>query len=126
MVAAVAVNEEIGALLDVEQLAARLDERLAPNFEKREILAALGALGGPRAEQVLQAYLVDPDPGLEALALSALEQARAASPEGGGYGRNSPCPCGSGAKWKHCCAGERIDWSRERRTLRADLSAPWR
>lgn len=23
--------------------------------------------------------------------------------ERGGWGRNAPCPCGSGAKYKHCC-----------------------
>ncbi|MBS2032659.1 MAG: SEC-C domain-containing protein [Deltaproteobacteria bacterium] len=114
------------SLLDVDQLGARLDERLAPAFEKKEILAALGALGGPRAEQLLAGYLVDPDPGLEHLAMMALVQARAASPEGAGYSRNSPCPCGSGAKWKHCCAGEQTAWSRERRTIRADLNELWR
>jgi hypothetical protein len=30
-------------------------------------------------------------------------------------GRNDPCPCGSGYKYKHCCAGqeiERTQWPR--------------
>ena len=27
---------------------------------------------------------------------------------GAGPGRNAPCPCGSGRKYKHCCAGKRI------------------
>lgn len=25
-----------------------------------------------------------------------------------GVGRNSPCPCGSGKKFKHCCIGEAV------------------
>jgi len=114
------------AAVDVEALEARLDDRLASRVEKAMVLAELGAAGGPRAEQALRRYLGDPDPGLEASAHAALAEAQAGSPEGAGYDRNSPCPCGSGAKWKHCCAGERIDWSRERRTHRADLNAPWR
>jgi len=40
--------------------------------------------------------------------------------------RNAPCPCGSGAKWKHCCAEEQADWSATRRVRRKDLRAPWR
>jgi hypothetical protein len=24
--------------------------------------------------------------------------------------RNSPCPCGSGKKYKHCCRGKGFDW----------------
>lgn len=112
-------------LLGVEALSAKLDERL-PAFEKRVALAALGALGDPRAVGTLRAYLAEPDPGLERDADRALERALAASPEGRGYDRNSPCPCGSGNKWKHCCAGERIRWSDERRTRQAEVSAPWR
>ena len=25
-------------------------------------------------------------------------------------GRNEPCPCGSGKKYKHCCWGKRFEW----------------
>ena len=105
-------------LLDVNALAERLEERLAPAWEKREILFALGALGGPTAAQVLRRYLCEPDPGLEQAAQEALEQAL----HEGSSDRNSPCGCGSGAKWKHCCARERIDWSETRRTHRAEIS----
>jgi hypothetical protein len=27
-------------------------------------------------------------------------------------GRNDPCPCGSGKKYKHCCGKMRNDWKR--------------
>ena len=39
--------------------------------------------------------------------------------------RNSPCPCGSGAKWKHCCANEGGRWLDARRA-REKISAAWR
>ena len=30
----------------------------------------------------------------------------------GKVGRNDPCPCGSGRKFKQCCAGKTERWSR--------------
>lgn len=27
--------------------------------------------------------------------------------------RNSPCPCGSGMKYKHCCYGKGFDWQED-------------
>lgn len=27
--------------------------------------------------------------------------------------RNSPCPCGSGRKYKHCCYGKGFDWEED-------------
>jgi len=41
--------------------------------------------------------------------------------------RNAPCGCGSGAKWKHCCADEGEAWTK-RREPRATLrfSEAWR
>jgi SEC-C motif len=27
--------------------------------------------------------------------------------------RNSPCPCGSGKKYKHCCYGKGFDWEED-------------
>lgn len=46
--------------------------------------------------------------------------------DGGPVERNAPCPCGSGAKWKHCCAGERFKWSEGGRRKREKISAAWR
>jgi len=34
---------------------------------------------------------------------------RTANPSQGAAGRNEPCPCGSGRKFKHCCMGRRRD-----------------
>lgn len=109
-------------LLDAGELAARLEDRRAAPWEKREALAALGALGGPEATQALLRYLAEPDPGLELAAQAALEQVM----ESGVGDRNSACPCGSGAKWKHCCARDQFDWSTTRRTRKVDRDAPWR
>jgi len=33
---------------------------------------------------------------------------------GNKIGRNEPCPCGSGKKYKHCC-GNKVDWNRIRK-----------
>jgi SEC-C motif len=27
--------------------------------------------------------------------------------------RNTPCPCGSGKKYKHCCWGKNFDWEED-------------
>src|SRR3954471_1351234 len=70
-------------VLDVDALIARLEDRGAPLQEKRELVFALGALGGPRAAMALRHYLGDPDPGLESVAQLALGQALARSPDGG-------------------------------------------
>jgi len=32
--------------------------------------------------------------------------ARAGGPDGAKIGRNDPCPCGSGRKYKKCCGGK--------------------
>ena len=37
-------------------------------------------------------------------------------------GRNEPCPCGSGKKHKHCCAGK-IPWYRESKWTGALVAA---
>ncbi len=38
---------------------------------------------------------------------SAARSSRAPDPSGGKVGRNDPCPCGSGKKYKHCCGKDR-------------------
>ena len=37
-------------------------------------------------------------------------------------GRNEPCPCGSGKKYKHCCLAK--DETAEREKLAAEVSEP--
>lgn len=44
-----------------------------------------------------------PDEQLRVLMLQALEEAEAAAPKVIKVGRNDPCPCGSGKKYKKCC-----------------------
>lgn len=122
------VEGESVALADEEvaELAARLDERLAPPFEKRRILQRLGEDAGPRAVSTLRQYCADPDPSLAGAAEEALAAALARTPQGAGYDRNSPCPCGSGDKWKHCCAREEFRWRDARRGRREKLTSAWR
>lgn len=111
--------------VDVAQHVAELDAPLGADI-KRGALTALGAHGGPEALGALQRYLADPDPGLEQAALDALERAMSSSPRGAGYDRNSPCACGSGEKWKHCCARGQVAWQDTRRTDRATISGSGR
>ena len=32
-------------------------------------------------------------------------------------GRNAPCPCGSGKKYKHCCLSRNSSWSRNQKLI---------
>src|SRR3970040_1290781 len=49
-------------------------------------------------------------------------------------GRNDPCPCGSGQKYKRCCMGKdeatmqakRAGVQKEQRARSADLAAAWK
>jgi uncharacterized protein YecA (UPF0149 family) len=100
---------------DAERRALELYDPATRLLFKELLIAGLSIQAGPRAVLALRSYLAEPDPGLEDLALAALEAALRQTPEGAGYDRNSPCPCGSGAKWKHCCAREDGAWSTVRR-----------
>ena len=44
-----------------------------------------------------------PEPELERLATAVLGSGRPMTPDGQRIGRNAPCPCGSGVKFKKCC-----------------------
>jgi len=111
--------------VDVGQLALALESPQTTEARRRA-LAALGDHGGPEALGALRRYLIDPDPGLEQAAMAALERAMASSPRGAGYDLNSPCACGSGEKWKHCCARGHVAWQDTRRTHRAKVSGTGR
>ncbi|BBD80951.1 preprotein translocase subunit SecA [Aerosticca soli] len=77
-------SEEEVAAMEAEQQ--RLAERL-----QRQMLASGG--GAPNAPVGADA---------EAIATAALQVPKAAPYEGPKVGRNDPCPCGSGKKFKHC------------------------
>lgn len=96
---------------DAERHALQLYDPATRLMTKELLLAGLSLQAGPRAVLALRSYLAEPDPGLEELAHAALEAALLRTPRGQGYDRNSECPCGSGAKWKHCCAREDRAWS---------------
>ena len=65
------------------------EERITPKV-RAEILPRL-----PSLVQLIAAYWRDPD-----LRMPRREPVRSAK-----IGRNDPCPCGSGKKYKKCCAG---------------------
>jgi hypothetical protein len=43
------------------------------------------------------------------LAQESRNKRQTANPSQGTAGRNEPCPCGSGRKFKHCCMGRHRD-----------------
>jgi preprotein translocase subunit SecA len=77
-------SEEEVAAMEAEQQ--RMAERLSRQMQATGGGAPVGALGA--------------DP--EAVAAGSLSAAVAAGNEGPKVGRNDPCPCGSGKKFKHC------------------------
>ncbi|TBR36989.1 MULTISPECIES: preprotein translocase subunit SecA [Dyella] len=77
-------SEEEVAAMEAEQQ--RMADRLARQMQATGGGAPVGALGA--------------DP--EALALGSMVAADAAGAQGPKVGRNDPCPCGSGKKFKHC------------------------
>jgi hypothetical protein len=70
------------------------DEWMFPGFEELD-----GTVEGAMRAG-LMAY---PNSALDALELEALSVLPAAGPAPRTAGRNDPCPCGSGKKYKRCC-----------------------
>ncbi|MBD8899466.1 preprotein translocase subunit SecA [Rhodanobacter sp. DHG33] len=74
-------SEEEVAAMEAEQ------QRLAENLQRQMLASGGGAPGG----------------GLEAAAAAGTSGApQLQQPDGARVGRNDPCPCGSGKKYKHC------------------------
>ena len=103
-----------GALGDLEPLEAA--ERVAPELRERQPHVT-GKLGGLLAEDVrgeaLTAELAASSARVIQVVIEALDAAisgrrqgitRAPKRKGPKVGRNVPCPCGSGKKFKRCCA----------------------
>jgi hypothetical protein len=90
-----AAIKRLGGELTPEQQA-KVQRIFAMDQPKRDRLAALLQRGVGQAD-----LETSPIPGARAL-LSGVRPARAARK----VGRNDPCPCGSGKKYKKCCLGK--------------------
>jgi hypothetical protein len=70
-------------------------------FDREELYAALRELGaqGPEMEEARRALAKEP--------FAVVGKGPIDVPPAPRIGRNDPCPCGSGKKYKHCCMRER-------------------
>lgn len=101
---------------DVQAQSRWIAAALAADPDHREALLAAAVEAGDRGDAVAARDLLrraGVDAGDEQLATYL----RFAQPPAGGPSRNAPCPCGSGRKYKMCCAGrighplaERASW----------------
>ena len=96
-----------GALIPLVKEVALSDPRYVARLERHYDLVRRAAIDPvhPAYERLRQA--TESDEGwLSVSAMDALE-GRAAGPQSRPVGRNNPCPCGSGKKYKHCCGRRR-------------------
>jgi hypothetical protein len=90
--------EAIDAIRDAFRRDA-VDISIAGDVEDVEI--ALGLRAG-RATPAPK-YMVLPAGGIPSLDAASIQQNTRAAPRSARIGRNDPCPCGSGKKYKKCC-----------------------
>lgn len=93
----------VGVLLESRELLQNYGELLATGEALTEQLlceARQGLVSQSEQCEALIAKLMDLGNDLRAVRVKALEQAREGTLR---FGRNQPCPCGSGKKWKRCC-----------------------
>lgn len=92
-------EDEVGAL------ASQLYQRSARPDDKKRILVFLAHHKSARATSELQRFVERAGPELRRFAELAFEEAvQSASPATRCLGRSYSCPCGSGRKFKDCCA----------------------
>jgi len=90
---------------EIGDLAARLYDVSLRLEERQRILVFLARQGSARAASELQRFAERAEPRLRRFAEIALEEAsQATAPAARCLGRNDPCPCRSGRKFKDCCA----------------------
>jgi hypothetical protein len=101
---------------EVERLGRALLDKKSPVLERKKALMLLGHRGSIEAYRILKHFVRKPPPELKVWAEMAFDECKTflASEltddikSGANFilskvGRNSPCPCGSGKKYKHCC-----------------------
>jgi hypothetical protein len=97
-----------GALMRLVQEVALSDPRYVARLERHYDLVrrAAGDPAHPAYETLRQA--AESDEGwISVRAMDALLERRAPGPKPRPVGRNDPCPCGSGKKYKRCCGRRR-------------------
>ncbi len=101
---------------EIAEKGKRLFDAATSIAEKKKILMLLAHLGVYESYKILKKYNENPDKVLFLWAKMALDECRTFSQQNlsdevltsltlvGSIGRNEPCPCGSGKKFKKCCA----------------------
>lgn len=100
---------------EIEAKGARLLNPQTSLTEKKEILLLLAHLGVYESYKILKQYQQHPDPELYFWSKMAIDECQTFIKQNlsdemltaltliGRVGRNEPCPCGSGKKFKKCC-----------------------
>jgi len=100
---------------EIERQGAQLFEPTTSIDEKKKILMLLAHLGVYESFKILKKYNENPDPQLQVWARMALDECQTFVKQNlsedtlhsltilARIGRNDPCPCGSGKKFKKCC-----------------------
>ena len=86
---------------ELSTIAAAFSDDIARSPQLRSLLSNCVALGQWAAAAAIARRMLATQPGDEAVR-ALLEQATAAAARGPAVGRNDPCPCGSGKRYKHC------------------------
>lgn len=103
-------------LEEVESLGKTLLDENSPLPEKKKALMLLGHRGSIEAYRILKHFVKKPPPELKVWAEMAYDECKTFLTSnltddiktGANFiltkvGRNNPCPCGSGKKYKNCC-----------------------
>jgi hypothetical protein len=91
---------------EIESLAKRLYETGIDPRERQRILVFLARQGSPCAIAQLRRFVELAGSEVQSFARLALEEALVLSEQPKRIGRNDACPCGSGRKFKDCCAAK--------------------
>ena len=86
---------------DIARLAAGFSDAITRSLQAKSLLRNCVALGQWSAVAALARRMLQAEPG-DAAARATLGHAEEAIARGPVVGRNEPCPCGSGKRYKHC------------------------
>jgi hypothetical protein len=101
-------SRHAGALLRLVEEVVLSDRRYVARLERHyELVKAAAVDPAHPAHETLRQAAESDDGWLSVEAMNASLGTRAAGPEPPTVGRNDPCPCGSGEKYKRCCGRAR-------------------
>jgi hypothetical protein len=96
------------ALMRMMQEVAFNDPRYVARLKRHYALVKRAAADPAHpAYETLRRAVESDDGWLSVRAMDALSRGRETGPKPRRVGRNDPCPCGSGKKYKHCCGRKR-------------------